>query len=163
VARVRLGQPASVRVDAFPEREFRGEVVEIADSAVKKQEVAYFRVRIRLLDASKGIRPGMTARARIQADSRKGALVVPIEAVVERREKEEKEEKSASNPDGERIVYRIEGGKAKAVPVEVGLTDETKAEILAGLREGESIAVGPYRTLKGLKDGAAVVEADKKR
>jgi HlyD family secretion protein len=163
VARVSLGQPASVRVDAFPEREFRGEVVEIADSAVKKQEVAYFRVRIRLLDASKGIRPGMTARARIQADSRKGALVVPIEAVVERREKEEKEEKSASNPDGERIVYRIEGGKAKAVPVEVGLTDETKAEILAGLREGESIAVGPYRTLKGLKDGAAVVEADKKR
>jgi len=161
VARIRLGQKGTVRVDAFPEREFAGEVVEIADSAVKKQEVAYFAVKLRIAEAGQGLRPGMTARARIEAESRKGVLVVPIAAVVEKKEGGAKDA-PLSNPAEEKIVYRLQGGKARPAPVEVGLTDETKAEILSGLKEGEKIAVGPYRTLKTLKDGAAVTEAQKK-
>jgi len=163
VARVRLGQKASVRVDAFPDREFAGDVAEIADSAVKRQEVAYFPVKVRLSEKGEGLRPGMTARARIQAESRKGVLVVPIQAIVEKREPEEGRTGSSSNPDGQKIVYRLEGGKARAAAVEVGLNDETRAEVLSGLKEGETIAVGPYRTLKSLKDGAAVLPARDKR
>jgi HlyD family secretion protein len=158
VARVRVDQKAGVKVDAFPDREFTGQVVEIADSAVKRQEVAYFPVRVRLSGSSEGLRPGMTARARIQAESRKGVLVVPIQAIVEKRDLEGKS-RSASNPEGQKIVYRVEGGKARAVPVEVGLNDETRVEIVSGVREGDRIAVGPYRTLKSLKDGAVISEA----
>jgi HlyD family secretion protein len=164
VARIRPGQRASVRVDAFPDKEFGGEVVEIRDPAVKKQDVAYFQVRIRLTGAPTGLRPGMTVRARIQADSRVGVLVVPIEAVVERRDAEKTARgKRTSNPDGEKIVYRIEEGKAKAAPVEIGLTDETRAEVVSGLSEGDRIAVGPDRTLKTIRDGSPVVEADRKK
>ncbi len=162
VARVKLGQKATVRVDAFANREFAGEVVEIADSAVKRQEVAYFPVKVRLSGMPEGLRPGMTARARIQAESRKGALVVPIQAIVEKKDAEGKAG-SSPNPEGQKIVYRLEGGKARAVPVEVGLNDETRAEVLSGLKEGEAIAVGPYRTLKTLKEGAAVREAAAKK
>ena len=162
VARVRVGQKAGVRVDAFPDRELPGEVTEIADSAVKRQEVAYFPVKVRILGSAEGLRPGMTARARIQAESRKAVLVVPIQAIVEKKDAEGKSG-SASNPEGQKIVYRVDGGKARAAPVEVGLNDETRAEILSGVKEGEKIAVGPYRTLKGLKDGAAVTESATKK
>jgi HlyD family secretion protein len=104
----------------------------------------------------------MTARARIQAESRKGVLVVPIQAIVEKKDAEGKSG-SSSNPEGQKIVYRVEGGKARAAPVEVGLNDETRAEILSGVREGEKIAVGPYRTLKSLRDGATVTESATKK
>ena len=162
VARVRVGQKAGVRVDAFPDRELSGEVTEIADSAVKRQEVAYFPVKVRILGSAEGLRPGMTARARIQAESRKAVLVVPIQAIVEKKDVEGKSG-SSSNPEGQKIVYRVDGGKARAAPVEVGLNDETRAEVLSGVKEGEKIAVGPYRTLKGLKDGAAVTESATKK
>lgn len=162
VARVRVGQKASVKVDAFPDTELPGEVTEIADSAVKRQEVAYFPVKVRILGSGEGLRPGMTARARIQAESRKGVLVVPIPAIVAKRDPEGKAG-SSSNPEGQKIVYRVEGGKARAAPVAVGLNDETRAEILSGVGEGDTIAIGPYRTLKGLKDGAAVTEIATKK
>ena len=162
VGRVRVGQKASVILDAFPDRELAGEVTEIADSAVKRQEVAYFPVKVRILGSGEGLRPGMTARARIQAESRKGVLVVPIQAIVEKKDPEGNSG-SPSNPEGQKIVYRVEGGKARAAPVEVGLNDETRAEILSGIREGERIAVGPYRTLKSLRDGAAVTETAAKK
>jgi hypothetical protein len=45
------------------------------------------------------------------------------------------------------------------VPIEVGLNDETRVEIVSGVREGDRLAVGPYRTLKSLKDGAVISEA----
>ncbi|MEO8347946.1 MAG: efflux RND transporter periplasmic adaptor subunit [Acidobacteriota bacterium] len=162
VARVRVGQKASVKIDAFPDKEFPGELTEIADSAVKRQEVAYFPVKVRIAGTGEGLRPGMTARARIQAESRKGVLVVPIQAIVEKKDADGKSG-SSSNPEGQKIVYRVEGGKARAAPVEVGLNDETRAEILSGVKEGEKIAVGPYRTLKNLKDGAAVTESATKK
>lgn len=162
VARVKVGQKASVKVDAFPDTELPGEVTEIADSAVKRQEVAYFPVKVRILGSGEGLRPGMTARARIQAESRRGVLVVPIPAIVEKKDTEGKTG-SSSNPEGQKIVYRVEGGKARAAPVAVGLNDETRAEVLSGLKEGETIAVGPYRTLKGLKDGTPVTETTTKK
>lgn len=115
VGRVRVGQKASVKVDAFPDTELAGEVTEIADSAVKRQEVAYFPVKVRILGSGEGLRPGMTARARIQAESRKGVLVVPIQAIVEKKDTEGKTG-SSSNPEGQKIVYRVEGGKARAAP-----------------------------------------------
>jgi multidrug efflux pump subunit AcrA (membrane-fusion protein) len=77
----------------------------------------------------------MTARVRIQAESRKGVLVVPIQAIVEKRDLEGKGS-WASNPEGQKIVYRLEGGKARAVPIEVGLNDETRVEIVSAIREG---------------------------
>ena len=162
VARVEVGQKASVKVDAFPDTELPGEVTEIADSAVKRQEVAYFPVKVRILGSGEGLRPGMTARARIQAESRKGVLVVPIPAIVEKKDTEGKTA-SSSNPEGQKIVYRVEGGRARSAPVAVGLNDETRAEILSGLKEGETIAVGPYRTLKSLKDGDAVTVSTTKK
>jgi HlyD family secretion protein len=56
------------------------------------------------------------------------------------------------------VVYIVEGGKAQPVRVTTGLTDESHVEILAGLKEGQSVITGPYRSLRKLKAGDKVTE-----
>jgi HlyD family secretion protein len=55
-----------------------------------------------------------------------------------------------------KIVFVVEGGIARARPVETGLSDERKVEILSGVKPGEAVVVGPFRTLDELKDGDPV-------
>jgi HlyD family secretion protein len=56
------------------------------------------------------------------------------------------------------VVAKDKGGKlrAKFVPVTTGITGATDIEVLSGLTEGQEIAIGPYKTLRGLKNNAPV-------
>jgi HlyD family secretion protein len=140
VPRVAAGQAAEVTVEEAPAKNYEGRVAEIRGSTA----------RIRLEKPDEQVRPGMKARARIEAAGKPNALVVPIVAVVERR-------------PPRKVVYRIERGRARAVPVTVGLTSETQAEIISGLREGETIISGPSTTVKSLRDGEKVSPSPEKR
>jgi HlyD family secretion protein len=57
-------------------------------------------------------------------------------------------------------VYVLETDKgklrAKFVPVTTGITGATDIEVLSGLNEGQEIVTGPFKTLRGLKDGSLV-------
>jgi len=53
-------------------------------------------------------------------------------------------------------VFVVEGDAARARPVETGLSDERRIEILSGLRPDERTIVGPFRVLDELKDGQRV-------
>ena len=44
--------------------------------------------------------------------------------------------------------------RAKFVPVTTGITGATDIEVLSGLKEGQEIVTGPYKTLRILKDGS---------
>ena len=46
--------------------------------------------------------------------------------------------------------------RAKFVPVTTGITGATDIEVLSGLNEGTEVVTGPYKTLRGLKDGSLV-------
>ena len=140
VSRLAAGQAAEVTVEEAPGKSYQGRVAEIRASTV----------RIRLESPDERVRPGMAARARIEAAGRPNTLVVPIGAVVERR-------------PPRKFVYRIERGRARAVSVTVGLTSETRAEIVSGLREGETIISGPSTTVKSLRDGEKVSPLPEKR
>jgi HlyD family secretion protein len=226
VVKVRIGQPSKVTVDAVEKHDYRGRVAEIRNSARKKQDVNVFGVKVQIEDPDERLRPGMSARAKIEIEKREGALRVPIQAVVEKTEKVLAEEiakaegkegnrrtdahpasvvpPSAPNPasgagtpgrtapaagngrggdppatavagaasvgksaapnrgaeerkkDGDEtveLVYVLRDGKARAVPVKTGLTDESNIEILSGPKDGELVITGPYRTLRGLKHG----------
>ncbi|HXM69923.1 MAG TPA: hypothetical protein VN970_02230, partial [Thermoanaerobaculia bacterium] len=80
----------------------------------------------------------------------KGALVVPIQAVVERPPL------GASSGDEIKVVFVVAGGKAHQRKVDTGISDETRVEVLGGLRPGEQVVTGPYRSLRDLKDGDPV-------
>jgi HlyD family secretion protein len=187
---VKEGDHADVEIDAFPERKFPAQVVEVARNAtVKNQgtegEVTTFFVRLSLTGAVPGALPGMSAQASIATDTREDAVVVPIQAVTVRPEREvsggpKGEGAADARPAGgepgapgapgapgkrprreplQKVVFVVDGGVAKIRAVETGLASETEIEIVSGLAEGEKVVEGPYRVLsRELADGKPVTE-----
>jgi len=89
VAKVRVGQAAKIRVDAFRDTSFAGEVVEVGNSATisgqgTESYTTSFRVKVRFGDMSPAVRPGMSASVDITTASADDALLVPYAAVVAR-------------------------------------------------------------------------------
>lgn len=160
IVNVRMGQEAVLRVDALRDRVYHGRVVEIGSSGFNRPQqpdVTFYEVKILLTDSDESLRPGMSVRAEIQTAAHGNALVLPIQAVVERPPVEAEGEEAEPGEDEEvKVVFVLEGGKARQRAVETGLSDETHVEIRAGVKPGEQVVTGPYRTLRDLRDGAAV-------
>ncbi len=151
IVNVKLGQEAVVRVDALPGSEYKGKVVEVGSSGYNRAnqpDVTFFKVKVLLDHPDDNLRARMSVRAEIRTASHPGALTVPIQAVVEREG-----EKGAK---AKKVVYVIAGGKARERTVATGISDETHVELTAGVKPGEQVVTGPYRTLRDLKDGDAV-------
>jgi HlyD family secretion protein len=194
VVRVRSGQRAKVRVDAWEDSTLEAAVTAVGLSPRQaqstQQQGTNFEVRARILAPPEGLRPGMNADVEILTGERDSALVVPIQALEAHPEsvvrkwrergagadttngKEEgggrkggrREEEIEEEPDSvaaarealvEGVFVRREG-KARFVPVRLGLRGDTRVEVRADLAAGDEIVSGPYRALRRLKDGDAV-------
>lgn len=156
IVNVKLGQTAVLRVDALPGKEYKGKVVEIGSSGFNRPaqpEVTFFKVKILLDQPDADLRADMSVRAEIHTAAHENTLVVPIQAVVER---EPVGERSAGEQDEVQAVFVIEKGKAFQRQVETGLSDETHVELASGVKPGEMVVTGPYRTLRDLRDGQTV-------
>jgi len=178
IVNIRLGQTATLKVDAVPGRQYHGKVIEVGSSGASKAsqpDVTFFEVKIQLSDADPALRPGMSVRAEIRAAEHPRALSVPIQAVVERaaedvadaayaaKDKDKPAQDPAASSGGSgskdeqvKVVFVVEKGKAALRPVTTGLADETHVEILSGLQPGERVVSGPYRTLRDMKAGDKV-------
>jgi len=157
VVNVKMGQPAEVRIDAFPEKIIKGKVTEIGSSALQKitasQESKDFKVVITLENPSPELKPGLSASADIITAHKKNVLAVPISSLVLReKEGQEKKEKSSQ----EEGVYMVQGQRVKFRPVRKGIMGEMMIEIISGLKEGEEVVIGPYNSLRQLKDGTLI-------
>ena len=168
VPNVKVGQRATVTIDAYPNKTFDGLVTEVGSSPMVSQlgstsEAVNFEVKIQLTNPPPGVRPGFSASADIITGTRPKALAIPIQALVVR----EKEAKKGSTEKGkeEEGVYLHKDGKAQFVPVVTGLAGDSNIEIVKGLAEGQQIITGPFRALRDIKDGAKVRELkeDKKK
>ena len=89
VVDVKVGDPARITVDAYPDREIRGIVREIASTALTRnagtqEEVTNFEVKISIPDRSVKLRPGMSATADIETATVKNVIAVPIQSVTVR-------------------------------------------------------------------------------
>ena len=93
IPNVQLGQPATVSVDAYPDRTFKGHVTEIGNSPIQdtstasstgSQQATNFKVVVRIDEPIPDVRPGFTCTADITAATRKDAVAVPIQAVTTR-------------------------------------------------------------------------------
>lgn len=157
---VKLGQEARVRLDAYPNQTFRGEVTEVGSSPLSAaaNEAIKFKVKVRLLDPPAGIKPGLSARADILTGFRPRALAVPLQALVV-RDIERKPGEPAPPPDAPREqegVYLMEGGKARFQPLQTGLIGDLSIEVTAGLKGGETVVTGPFKALRTINPGDAV-------
>jgi HlyD family secretion protein len=81
VGRLRTGMPATFAVDAFPRRNFTGEIKQIRKSPVNVQNVVSYTVVITAANPDLALLPGMTANVRIAVDQRANVLKVPNAAL----------------------------------------------------------------------------------
>jgi HlyD family secretion protein len=163
VVGVKMQQPAKIKVDAIPDHEYRGRVVEIGSSAEVRQGagagIRYFKVKIAVEDADERLRPGMTSQVSIVTNSAPNAVAVPIQSVVERVPGEDDEVSSDdSGKPKKKYVFLAGDAKAKQVEVQTGISDATHVVIVSGVKKGDRVITGPFRTLKKLKEGTAIVE-----
>jgi len=182
IVQAEIGQPASVSVDAVPDHDYRGRVVEIGSSGFQRPQqpdVVFFKVKVLLDDPDERLRAGMSARAEIEVDRHENALTVPIQAVVCRPPEEGSDAASgakggqgaqggggsgdrgggagaAGDPEEIKVVFVERDGKAVQTPVEIGLSDDTRIELLAGVEEGEQVVSGPYRVLREIEAGERI-------
>jgi len=153
IVSVHVGQPASIKVDALPNHAYHGHVVEVGSSGFNRPaqpDVTFFEVKILLDETSEDLRPGMSVRAEIETRPAASALVVPIQSVVERTKKPD------AKAEPVKVVFVLADGKGHQREVTTGISDETRVEILSGLKPDETVITGPYRSLRDLKDGDAV-------
>lgn len=187
--KVKEGQPAKVKVDAFGEQEIVGVVVKAEPLAQGKsattgglstninvQEAKEFKVIIELREVpatvSEGLRPGMSATATITTNTAKDVVTVPLQALVEKQPEsptptpegmKNDVQMPSDKPKNLKGVFILEDGKkAKFIEVTTGITGESDIEIKSGLSADQEVITGPSRVLKTLKDGDAVKRQVKK-
>ena len=158
IAKVKVGQDAAIFAAAFPDTPLDGVVETIAASATREQnqQNLYFEVKIRLLDPGReGVLPGMSARAEIYTESSEGALAVPLQSVLYDTDTEAATEQA--------YVFVVEDGKAVRRNVETGLSSDSSMEVTSGVAAGDVVVSGPFRALRGLRDGDAVEIVEPKK
>jgi RND family efflux transporter MFP subunit len=125
LGRVRVGQPAAVASDAWPDRTFEGEVVAIAPAVDPGTNSAL--VRILVDNPGLLLKVGMFAQARLSLQERKAALVVPPSAV--------------ARSDEGAAVYVVAGVEATRTKVTLGLETPEAVEVVSGVKEGQTVLV----------------------
>ena len=168
VAQLKVGQRATVRMQAYRDEVFEGEVASVSPSRAEdmRQETNFFEAKIKLKfkEQDRRIYSGLSADADIETSRHEG-IKVPRQAVLG-RPIDSLPDAVRNNPLVERnksfatVVYRFLDGKAVATPVSVGASDETHTLIKAGLNEGEPVITGPYKELDKLAHDQKVTKLD---
>ena len=157
---VAVGQEAVIRVDAYPNQTFKGTVTEVGSSpilTVSTTEAIKFKVKIRIDNPPKGIRPGLSVQADILTGFAGQAVTIPIQALVLREiEHKPGEQPARGAPRDEEGVWVVDKGKVRFQAIKSGLLGELSLEVKEGLSGGESIVTGPFRALRSLKAGDLV-------
>lgn len=182
VINIKLGDTARVTIDAFPNRTFVGIVVEVANTAKLKgsgsqDQSTNFAVKIRLSGFEVGeLRPGMSCTAKIETDTKNDITTVPIMSVTRRsggmNSQKKDEEKPVAEVGGANkandskvdeaptIVFIVENGRAKSVPVKTGISDNSYVEIIYGLKGGEEVIKGNYSAVSKDLDDKKLIKVD---
>lgn len=123
IGQVRPGFEATVTVDAFPDRQFRGTVEKIEPQAVVQQNVTMFPVLVSLDNREGLLMPGMNGEVAIVAERRENVLAIPNESI--RSVREAAQAAALLGLDGDSVQAQIRasmgggmgGGRARQVPV----------------------------------------------
>ena len=158
VGKLELGQKATVHVDAFPDREFKGTIQSIALAhMLSLTRTKYYRTEILLENTDQKLYSGLTAHVDIETRKHANVLKLPTQAVLGREldslplEIREKSAEVDPNKTYATVVYRYINGKAVVTPVKIGQSDLTHTIILSGITEEDRVVVGPYKVLENIK------------
>jgi len=124
--KVRIGQTLKISTDSIPGKVFAARVVAISPAVDPNTNVGL--VRIGIDNRGGPLRLGMYLAAQLPLETHSQALVVPPEAVYRDQE-------------GRPIIYRVQGDYADAIPVKVGIETQEHAELVEGVREGDTVVL----------------------
>ena len=147
-----------------------------SQSTTGTQEAKDFKVVVTLDDPSAELRPGLSATAKITTAQQADVISIPIQALTMRKPSElvrdakgnaPKADASAppaqqsSAPDvAQQGVFLLADDhgklKVKFVPVKTGITGATDIEVTSGVKQGDEIVTGPYKTLRTLGNNSVV-------
>ncbi|MGV3524134.1 MAG: efflux RND transporter periplasmic adaptor subunit [Candidatus Sericytochromatia bacterium] len=128
---MRVGTAVSVRFDALPGVVFPGRVVFVALASEGPSRT--FPLRIRIDNPQLRIRAGMVGRVELAKGTEGNALVIPQDAVIDRR-------------DG-RFVFVERNGVAQEVAVELGSRNGLQVSVTKGLKSGDRLIIFGHRSL----------------
>ena len=128
VAKITEGMAAKVFVDAYPETVFTGVLTKIAPQGIMDEGVVNFNVEAELDGDTRVLRTGMSADVQLVLRERVNVLTVPEGAVIYQGDSTFVEVSDEA----------MEGGRVRT-PVEVGLSDGIRTEIISGLEEGQTV------------------------
>jgi HlyD family secretion protein len=130
--RLKVGQNATVLIEAVPGKDFKARVDLISvlarvDFSSGWPPVRNFDLGLVLDDQDARIRPGMTATARIAAEKLPNVTLVPAETIFQK--------------DGRPVVYRLHGSKFDEQVIEITRRGREQAAVSAGVSAGDKLAV----------------------
>lgn len=148
VAKVKVGQKATLSFDAVDDLTITGEVAEVATIGTTSQGVVNYDIKILFDTQDERIKPGMSVSAAIILDSRADVLTVPNAAI-----------KTGGNGsyvqmlkagDAGQQAAGVAGVTSKSAPenvtIETGLASDSVTEVTGGLKEGDAIVTQTVTT-----------------
>jgi RND family efflux transporter MFP subunit len=146
IAKVRIGQPCEVQLDALPGVRFRGQVQRTVPTVDRSK--ATVTVKIRFIDSDERVLPEMSAKVaflsrEVATENNVPAVAVPASAIAER--------------DGRKVVYIVREGRAAEVKVDAAGSTGDFVRV-SGVRAGDKVVLKPSDRMR---DGVQVVTAGK--
>ncbi len=155
IAKVHVGQPVRITLDAYPQKIFTGKVTFVSPSAELVEKIKVFKVEVTLDALGDSFRTGMSANVEVLGEKRDKAISIPLEALQKR--------------EGQTVAYRLKANLAPkqlsvakdgltgrnkfiwlsehwrdyfdVVPVQAGVATLERVEILSGLKSGEQVSL----------------------
>ncbi len=157
IARINEEQPARVYVNAYPEEAFEGVVQRVALQSQRATDgTKFYDTEVAVYMGDRSLFAGLSATVDIEVEAAEGVVLVPSQAVMDKRTDElpveiRRSEFVQENKTFTPVVFALVDGEAVIRPVEIGFSDLTKTSIIAGISEGEEIIVGPWSQLQKLE------------
>ena len=131
IGMVRLNQPARIKVETFREKQFDGKVTQISPMGTDKDNVVSFEVKVSIDNPGGELLANMTANAEIILEQHRNTLVIPESAIVYDTKR---------NASVDVVVPSAKTGRERR-PIEVGVSNGTRTQVLSGLTEGQKIVL----------------------
>lgn len=160
MANVRIGETATVVVDAFPDRPFTGQVEKIEPQAVVNQGVTFFPVLVNISNKEGLLMPGMNGEVTLVSEDKKNVVRIPIDAVRKTTElapaarlfgytadslgariRPELVSTTVGSKPARYVVVALSDSTYELREVKTGANDLTYVEVLDGVREGDRVVL----------------------
>jgi HlyD family secretion protein len=163
---IAVDQKAILSLDSYPGRHFDGVVTEVGHSPIQRDDVELqglistteainFKVKVKILEPPSSIRPGFSVTADIITGTKSKVPTIPLAAVVI-RDSPKGEKDDSGRIKTEEGVYTMPDNKVRFVAIKTGLAGELDIEVASGLKDGDNVISGPFKTLRTIKEGDKV-------